>query len=116
MAKQKLSAADGLYILSALLMLMGIILNNETTLSVAKFVFCAGGVGYIVYRIKMAYRGEDFRLKRLNRLYAYCGALVILSAYLMYVGNNAFLVLMLMVALLEFYVSYRAEKYKKDDA
>lgn len=113
-AGKKLQASDWLFIISALLMLLGIILTNETEYSWAKFVFCAGGAGYIVYRIKKAYHGDDFRLKRLNRLYGFCGLLVIMSGYLMFIDNNAFIVLMLLLALLEVYLSFRSEQYHKD--
>lgn len=112
-APKKIQASDILFILSALLMLLGIILTNETEFSWAKWVFCAGGAGYIVYRIKMAYRGDDFRLKRLNRLYGFCGLMVIMTGYLMFIDNNAFIVLMLLVALLEAYLSFRSEQYHK---
>lgn len=115
MKNNKLQAHDFLYLLSAALMLLGLILHNETALYWPKFVFSAGGAGYMVYRIKMAYRGDDFRLKRLNRLYAFCGALVILSAYLMFIDNNAFILLMLLVALLELYLSFRSESYRKEN-
>lgn len=112
--QKKTQPADYLFLLSALLMLAGIILTNETDFPWAKFVFCAGGAGYIVYRIKTAYRGDDFRLKRLNRLYGFCGLLVIMTGYLMFIDNNAFIVLMLLLALLELYLSFRSENYRKN--
>ncbi len=114
MKKIKLQAHDWLFVLSALLMLAGIILVNETSFVWGKYVFCAGGAGYVMYKLRNAYRGEDFRLKRLNRLHGFCGLLIILSAYLMFIGNNGFIVLLLLVAFLEIYLSFRTEHYRRD--
>lgn len=105
---------DILYLLGAVLMIGAIILFMEGV-AWAFYSFCAGAVLYLAFHLKHAYRGDDFRLKRLNRLFGFNVILVAGSAYLMYIGNNSFVVLMLLAALLEFYLSWRSDRYSKDD-
>lgn len=95
-----------------LLMIAAVVLVMESV-GWGKYLFCAGGGAYLYYRARFAYRGGDFRLRRLNRMYAFGGILVILTAYLMFISNNAWLVLMLLLALMELYVSFRADYYQK---
>ncbi len=46
-------------------------------------------------------------------MYAFGGILVIATGYLMFISNNGWLVLMLLLALVELYVSFRADYYQK---
>ncbi|MBP5170530.1 MAG: hypothetical protein ILP04_00495 [Bacteroidales bacterium] len=95
-----------------LLMIVSVVLVMENA-DWGKYLFCAGGAAYLFYRARFAYRGEDFRLRRLNRMYAFGGILVVATGYLMFISNNAWLVLMLLLALMEIYVSFRADYYQK---
>ena len=103
-----------MYLLAALLLIGSIVLFMENIASWAPYTFMAGAVLYLLYHLRNAYRGNDFRLKRLNRLFALNIILLAASAWLMYVGNNSFMVLMLLAALLEFYRSWRSAQYLKD--
>ncbi len=100
-----------LFVFSALLMVAAVIVNFESGFAYGKYLFCAGGLGYIVCRVMSAYKGDDFRLKRLNRLYGFCGILAILAGYLIFTGNNAYIVVLLLLSLLELFLSYRSDYY-----
>ncbi len=109
---KKINPYSVLYAAAALLLCLSIVFFFQGK-EWAWYGFVAGGGFYLLYHLKYAYRGDDFRLRRLNRLFAYNVVLLVASGYLMYRGNNTFMVLMLLLAVLEFYRNWRAEWYEK---
>ena len=101
-----------LYGLSAVLLCLAIVLFFQKV-PWAVYLFIAGALGYLACHLKHAYKGGDFRIKRLNRLFVFNVLLLVGSAYLMWNGNNAFMVLMLLLAVLEFFMNWRADWYAR---
>lgn len=102
------------FLLACLLLLAAVPMVMEG-IPWAEYVFMAGALFYGLSRIHGLYRGEDFRLKRLNRLSLFSLILVLASAYLIHKGeNHSWLVLMLLVALVELLMNLRAAHYQKN--
>lgn len=102
-----------LYVLSALLLCLSMIFFMEGV----KNAFCfyvAGAVFYLVSHGRMLYRGDDFRLKRLNRIFFLNIILLIGGGYLMFIGNNSFILSLLLLAVLELFRSLRISHYLKE--
>lgn len=78
-----------------------------------KYCFATGTALFALCRIKMVYKGEDFRLKRLNRFYFMSVLFLAIASYLQFKGYNFWVVLLLLIAILEFYTSVRASYYEK---
>lgn len=104
--------SDLVYAFSLLIVCLSVILVMEG-LSWGKYVYCIGGSLYLSIRLRHLYRGDDFRLKRLNRLWLFNMVLAVGSAYLMFVNNNSWIIALLLLALVEIYASWRAERYRK---
>jgi len=81
-----------------------------------KFCFAVGTIFFAFCRIKMAYKGDDFRLKRLNRFYFFSVLFLATSSYLQFKGYHFWVVLLLLVAITEFYASVRTSYYEKEIA
>lgn len=80
-----------------------------------KYVFASGVALFFFSRLKMVYTGPDFRLKRLNRLYFMSSLFLVIASCLQFRAYNAWIVLLLLVAILEFYTSMRASVYEKEN-
>ncbi|MDD2617716.1 MAG: hypothetical protein PHT87_02845 [Bacteroidales bacterium] len=105
---------DGLFILAAVLILISSVLVMEHY-TWARFSFAAGVVLYIAHRAITAYRGDDFRLKRLNRMFAFNAIVFILAVYLMFKDSKSWVVALLIVAVVELYVALRSASYQKEN-
>ncbi|MDD2611733.1 MAG: hypothetical protein PHR38_02980 [Bacteroidales bacterium] len=81
-----------------------------------KYVFASGVALFFFSRLKMTYAGNDFRLKRLNRLYFLSSLALVVASCLQFRGNGGWIVLLLIVAILEFYISLRVGMYEKSIA
>jgi hypothetical protein len=81
-----------------------------------KYCFAVGAAFYAIGRGKTVYAGKDFRIKRLNRLYFLSSILLILASYLQFKENGLWIVLLLVVAITEFYASVRLSMYEKANA
>jgi hypothetical protein len=99
------------FVLGAFLILVSSVLVMENVLW-GKYCFAAGTVLFAIFRIKMTYKGDDFRLKRLNRFYFMSVLFLGIASYLQFKGYNFWVVLLLLVAILEFYTSVRASYYE----
>lgn len=105
---------DGLFIIAALLILISAVLLMEEY-AWARFSLTVGIIMYIAHRAIDAYRGNDFRLKRLNRMHAFNALLLILAVYLVFKGSNTWIVALLIVAVVELYVVFRSAAYQKEN-
>ncbi len=99
-----------LYILSALLICLSMVFFMEGVKN-AFFFYAAGAVFYLVCHSRMLYRGDDFRLKRLNRIFFLNIILLTGGGYLMFIGNNSFILSVLLLAVLELFLSLRISHY-----
>ena len=105
---------DGLFVLAAVLILCSTVLVMEHQ-AWARYTFAAGVILYIVHRAITAYKGSDFRLKRLNRMFAFNAIIFILAVYLMFKESKSWIAALLIVAIVELYVSFRSGAYRKDN-
>jgi Ca2+/Na+ antiporter len=103
------------FAIGAILLLISSVLVMENV-AWGKYCFAAGVGLFVLSRSKMLYFGNDFRLKRLNRLHFLTTALLVICSTLQFKGNNSWIVLLLVVAVTEFYVSMRASSYEKSKA
>lgn|GEM_PF-45358 len=101
-----------IFILGAILLLVSSVLVMEHV-SWGKYTFAIGAALYIMNRMRQNYAGDDFRLKRMNRFNLINAVLLVAISYLQFHGNNAWVVLLLVVALLEMYTSFRTAAYEK---
>ncbi len=105
---------DLLFILAAVLILISSVLIMEQH-AWARFSFAAGVVLYIAHRAITAYRGSDFRLKRLNRMFAFNAIVLMLAVYLMFKDGKSWVAILLIVAVIELYVAFRSASYQKEN-
>lgn len=103
---------DKLYVLGAILILFSSVLVMEKV-KYSMFLFALGAILYIFVRMSNIYRGEDKNLKRLNRYYFLNVAFLILSSYLQFTGSSTWVVFLLIISLIEFYLSFREVIYDK---
>lgn len=103
-----------LFMLGAILVLISSVLVMENVLW-GKYVFAVGTALFIVSRMRSTYEGEDFRLKRLNRLYFLSSLLMLGISYMQFKGMKSWVAVLLMVALTELYVAIRISWYEKEN-
>ncbi|NLT04011.1 MAG: hypothetical protein GXY09_09135 [Bacteroidales bacterium] len=101
------------YIVGAILILVSSVLVMEHV-AIGKYLFSIGAALYILTKFQQQYTGDDFRLKRLNRNYLINSFLLVGIAYLQFKTLTAWVVLLLLVALLEMYSSLRQSAYEKE--
>jgi len=103
-----------LFMLGAILVLVSSVLVMENVLW-GKYVFAVGTALFIVSRMRSTYEGEDFRLKRLNRLYFLSSLFMLGVSYMQFKGLKSWVAVLLMVALTELYVAVRISWYEKEN-
>ena len=103
-----------LFMLGAILVLVSSVLVMENVLW-GKYVFAVGTAMFIVSRMRSTYEGEDFRLKRLNRLYFLSSLFMLGISYMQFKGLKSWVAVLLMVALTELYVAVRISWYEKEN-
>jgi len=103
------------FTVGAILVLISSILVMENVVW-GKYAFASGVALFFFSRLKMAYSGNDFRLKRLNRLYFFSSLALVVTSCLQFRENGGWIVLLLIVAILEFYISLRVGMYEKSIA
>jgi len=101
------------FIIGATLILISSVLVMEHVLY-SKYAFAIGVAMYIISRMRSTYEGDDFRLKRLNRLYFFSALFMLGSSYMQFKNLNSWVAIMLMAALTELYVAIRFSWYEKD--
>jgi len=103
------------FTVGAILVLISSVLVMEHVVW-GEYAFASGVALFFFSRLKMAYSGNDFRLKRLNRLYFLSSLALVVASCLQFRGNGGWIVLLLIVAILEFYISLRVGMYEKSIA
>jgi hypothetical protein len=101
------------FIIGAILILISSVLVMEHVLY-SKYIFAVGVAMYILSRMRSTYEGNDFRLKRLNRLYFLSSLFMLGASYMQFKNLNSWVAIMLMSALTELYVAIRFSWYEKD--
>ncbi|MDD3166529.1 MAG: hypothetical protein PHN20_03750 [Bacteroidales bacterium] len=102
-----------LFALGAVILLFSSVLVMEGVLW-GKYAFALGGLLYLFSRYLMRYTGDDLRKRRLNRLYATTSILIVLAGWLQFKQDNSWILLLLVVALAEFYGNMRQHWYEKN--
>jgi len=97
----------------AILVLLSAVLVMEK-IGFGKYLFIAGSLFYIIGRILSLYKGEDFRIKRLNRFGYVTSALFAACVYLQFTASNAWVVLLFIIAIIELYSAQRTSSYEKN--
>jgi hypothetical protein len=101
------------FIIGAILILISSVMVMEHV-AYSKYVFAVGVAMYIVSRMRSTYEEEDFRLKRLNRLYFLSSLFMLGASYMQFKNLNSWVAVMLMAALTELYVAVRFSWYEKE--
>jgi len=102
--------------LGAILILVSSVLVMEAKdPTIGKYLFAAGTAMFIVSRMRSTYEGEDFRLKRLNRLYFLSSLFMLGVSYMQFKGMRSWPAVLLMAALTELYVAVRISWYEKEN-
>ena len=87
---------------------IGFIFNPISSLSTyIPYVFSIGAVFSIIGRILTLPQSEDFRVRRLNNMLAVSAILIIVSAYLMFKGENFCILTLFISAFIDIYTSFR---------
>jgi signal transduction histidine kinase len=102
------------FIVGAVLILISSVLVMEHV-AYSKYAFAAGVAMYIVSRMRSTYQGDDFRLKRLNRLYFLSSIFMLIASYMQFKGLNSWVAVLLMSALTELYVAVRFSWYEREN-
>ena len=114
-----------IFVVGAVLMVIGAV-SSVFRWSFYPYVFSIGAVGYAVVQMMQQYEGNSFVVRRLLRIQAISGLLLILTGvlmianegnafglewlnYLNYVQNN-WVVTLLLAAILQLYTTYRIGK------
>lgn len=102
-----------LYVVGSILILFSSVLVMEK-IKYSAFLFAIGVLLYAFVRMSNLYNGQDMNLKRLNRYYFLNVIFLILSSYLQFKGSTTWVIFLLIVALIEFYLSFREAVYEKN--
>ena len=87
---------------------IGFIFNPISSLSTyIPYVLSIGAVFSIIGRILTLPQSEDFRVRRLNNMLAVSAILIIVSAYLMFKGENFCILTLFISAFIDIYTSFR---------
>lgn len=103
------------FAIGAVLILIASVLVMENV-AWGKYCFAVGVGLYILSRSRMIYIGDDFRMKRLNRLYFISSMLLVVAGICIFRGFGFWILLLLVTAITEFYISMRATVYEKENA
>lgn len=105
---------DFIFRTSAILILISTIVNLFNPL-VASYTMIVGVLFFTVTTFLSPYPGKNMRGKRLYNIQIFGVAFMIMSAYLMFVGQNEWVVTMLVAAILTLYSAYLLPKvYAKE--
>jgi len=102
------------FMIGAIVVLVSSVLVMENILW-GKYAFAVGTAMFIVSRMRSTYEGDDFRLKRLNRLYFLSSLFMLGVSYMQFKGMNSWVAVLMMVALTELYVAIRVSWYEKEN-
>lgn len=76
------------------------------------YVFSIGAVLSIVGRVFTLVQSDDFRVRRFNNMLAVSAVLVVISAYLMFKGENFCIVTLFISGFIDIYISFRYPQNK----
>ena len=96
----------------AALVLLSSVLVMESV-AIGKYFFAAGALFYIISRLQMKYTGDNYKIRRLNRFIYISSLLLVGICYLQFKGNNSWVVLLLITAIIELYTTFRVSWYEK---
>lgn len=100
------------YVVGTMLVLISAVLVMEHV-QYGTILFAVGAALVILHKLWSQYRGDDFRLRRMNRYQFFSAILLVGCSYLQFKGLNSWVVLLLVVAVLELFLSFRITKYEK---
>lgn len=100
------------YVLGTLLLLVSAVLVMEH-IRYGTYLFAIGASLVILNKLWNQYRGDDFRLRRMNRYQLFSAILLVGCSYLQFYDQNSWVVLLLIVAVMELFVSFRISAYEK---
>lgn len=93
---------------------IGLVFNPITSLyAYIPYIFSVGAFISIVGRMLTLPQSDDFRVRRLNNMLALSAILIIGAAYLMFKGENYCILLILISAFIDIYVTFRYPTDKK---
>jgi hypothetical protein len=104
-----------LFFIGALTLLISSVLVMENV-TWGKYAFAGGTALYIVSRMRSVYSGNDFRLKRLNRMYLMSAFFMLAASYMQFENMRSWVAVLLMSALTELYTAMRLSWYEKEIA
>lgn len=107
-------AKISIFQISALLILFSAILY-EFNPDIAKYSMIVGAMGYVVSTFLNRYKGENLRGKRLFNIQLLASVAMAVSAYLMFVGINGWVVTLLIAAILTLYFTWANSRVEKED-
>lgn len=90
--------------LSAILILLSAIIFYFRA-DIAKYSMIVGAAGYLFATFVSGYTGKDIRGKRLYNMQIFAAILMAVSAYLMFVGMNQWVITLLIASVLTLYSS-----------
>ena len=76
------------------------------------YIFSVGAAFSIFGRLLTLPQSDDFRVRRLNNMLAVSAVLVLISAYLMFKGENIAILTLFISAFIDIYTSFRYPKEK----
>ena len=94
-----------LFIISCILVLVGAILYLSRW-EYAPYLFAVGTAGVTVSYLTLPYKSADFRMRRLQRLNIFAGIAMIASSVFMFKQQMAWVVFLLISAMLQLYTSF----------
>ena len=74
------------------------------------YIFSVGACLSIIGRLLTLPQSDDFRVRRLNNMLAVSAILVLVSAYLMFKGENMAIIALFISAFIDIYTSFRYPK------
>ena len=76
------------------------------------YIFSVGAALSIFGRLLTLPQSDDFRVRRLNNMLAVSAVLILISAYLMFKGENIAILTLFISAFIDIYTSFRYPKEK----
>ena len=91
--------------------IIGFVFNPIASLfAYIPYVFSVGAGLSIVGRLLTLPQSDDFRVRRLNNMLAVSAILIVVSAYLMFKGENMAILALFISAFIDIYTSFRYPK------
>lgn len=76
----------------------------------APYAFAVGAAGIIFLRIRNLNHSDNFRIRRLNKIFAFSTVLLIATTYLMFINHRAWAITLILSAIFDLIVSLRMPK------